>query len=65
MRAEMWSGQQEANARGLGVLAHSQNHLLATQVPPTAFYFNSGLFLIFFRSENYSPAPLERPGCSQ
>lgn len=45
MRAGLWSGQQEPRAK---------------QMPLTAFYFNSGLFLIFFRSENYSSDPLER-----
>lgn len=47
MRVGLRSGQQEAKARGLGVLAHPPHPLRAKQVPPTAFYLNSGLFFSF------------------
>lgn len=60
MRVGLRSGQQEAKARGL---AHPPNPLRAKQVPLTAFYLNGGLFLISFRSETYSPDPLERLVC--
>lgn len=45
---------------GLGEPAFLQNHQRTKQVTLTAFYLNSGLFLISCRSENYSSDPLER-----
>lgn len=66
MRVGLRSGRQEAKARGLGALAHPPNPLRAkdtSEVPLTAFYLNSGLFFISFRSEIYSPDPLERLVC--
>lgn len=53
----VYQGWRRPWARSTGC---SPNCLRAKRVPPTAFYLNSGLFLISFRSENYSSDHLER-----